>query len=119
MTLIHHSPEAYGSAAKRAADWATERLESIISKGRQNAIATISQVQRNQPKDYIVPGNTLKFKAADKKVAVEFFSKQFTFHQHATVQLGERCEMPNPKRTVEWLLSGPRGPQQLAEILTD
>lgn len=124
--LIHHSAEDYGAAAKRAADWASKRLEEIIAGGRQKAVSTIEEVQKMQPKDYVVPAPQIRFTAQNNKLGAwlgrpssESNSKVFSFHPHALEQVGERCDMPNPKRVVDWIVdddSG-RGAEDLARIL--
>jgi hypothetical protein len=119
--LIHHSAEDYGVAAQRAADWATTKMEAIIESGRQKAIATIQEVQRMQPKDYLVPSDALVFAPTETGVSATFqsgpYQTPFNFHPHALEQVGERCDMPNPKKTIGWMLSGENGAQDLAQVL--
>jgi hypothetical protein len=119
--LIHHSAEEYGAAAKRAADWATNKLVAIIDSGRQKAIDTIQTVQRMQPKDYVVPAQGLKFNVEEGQLKAHFGkngeAKHFHFHNHALEQVGERCDMPNPRRMMEWLQEGEHGAKDLAQVL--
>lgn len=120
--LMHHSAEEYGVAAKRAADWATKKLEEIIATGRQKAIDTIQTVQRMQPKDYVVPAHGIRFGVEDGKVKASFGSngsaRTFHFHSHAIEQVGERCDMPNPRRMMEWMQEGEHGAEDLAQVLS-
>lgn len=119
--LIHHNAEEYGAAAKRAADWATEKLQGIIAAGRNKAIATIQTVQKMQPKDYVVPARGFCFDVVEGKLTAAFGKdegrKQFHFHNHAIEQIGERCDMPNPRRVMDWLQEGEHGAKDLAQVL--
>ena len=117
--LMHHSPEEYGAAAARAADWATNKLEKIIQSGREQAIKTIQEVRDNQPKDHVVGHAALDFKTDGKSLNVMFpgVAAPQSFHPHALVQLAERIDMPNAKKTTEWL-SDPEIIEDFADIIT-
>lgn len=119
--IIHHSKEDYEVAARKAGEWATQRFEELLTKGRQKAIHTIQEVQRLQPKDYVVPAADLNFAAKDGALGARFGKseerKLFNFHTHALEQVGERCDMPNPKKVVEWMLKDEGGAEALADRL--
>lgn len=118
--LMHHNAEDYGSASKRAADWATQKLQQIIATGKEKAIATIQEVQRMQPRDFVVPATTLQFEAKPTGLQAKLNNVSgppFHFHPHAIEQVGERCDMPNPKKVVEWMLKEEGGAEDLARTL--
>jgi len=112
--LIHHSAEEYGYAAQKAATWATNKMNELVAEGQQKAIVTLERVQKEQPKDFIIPASELNFYAKNKQL-MAFFGKDdkknqaatpdFNFHKHALIQLGERCDMPNPRKVLDWLSS--------------
>lgn len=125
--LMHHSAEDYGAAARRAGDWAAKKLEEILADGRQKAIDTIRDVQRMQPMDYVVPAPEVKFRAENNGLSAWFGQpegkgeahrgKIFGFHPHAIEQVGERCDMPTPKKVVDWMLKEEGGAEDLARTL--
>lgn len=117
--LMHHSAEEYGAAAKRAGDWATKKLEEIIATGRVKAQDTIQTVMKMQPRDMVVPAPGLQFAGEHGKLMARFgkVDQPFSFHPHAIEQVGERCDMPNPKKVVEWVQEDPDSVGDLANIL--
>jgi len=119
--LMHHTAEEYGVAAKRAGDWATKKLEELIENGALKAKATLEEVQRMQPRDYIVPAPSLQFEPEANGLRARFKKVSeglsFHFHPHALEQVGERCEMPTPKKVVEWMLKEDGGAGDLARTL--
>lgn len=119
--LMHHSPEAYGAAAERAADWATEKLQSIITQGRERLADTINKIESTHPRDAIVGSQALGFGAGERGfgVSVAGFEEPLSFHPHAMVQAAERVGMPSATKMVDWMNSVPEGPVRLADIFND
>jgi hypothetical protein len=120
--LVHHGAEDYGAAAERAADWATQRLEQIVARGRESAINTIDIVRKMQPKDYVVPSPQIQFQRAEDepnrvRMKLGGDSRLFGVHPYALEQVGERCDMPSPKRTMDWLVNGENGTEDLVQVL--
>jgi len=61
MTLVHHSSKDYNQAASEAAANMRNKLEAMFDAGRGRAASALDQLQREQPTDYVVPAQSLRF----------------------------------------------------------
>lgn len=90
--MYHHDARDYKEAASAAAKQGREKMEQIIAKGRDNALAVMEQVQAQVPIDRIatakalaiVPNNDLTF---GMKIQG---GESFRLHENAMTQVAEK-----------------------------
>ena len=96
--LSHHDARPYAEAASEAAAQARVKLEGLIEKGRTRALAVIEQVERDIPKDSIVPARALNFAqhgGPDDRILLGWNGEPAVgLHDHALSQAAERAGVP-------------------------
>jgi hypothetical protein len=101
---IHSGPVGnYESANSQAARAARERLQHRFDEGLRIVDATLNEVERSVPDDYLVPSHRVEFEPIDGGVTLSMpgESKPLGVHHHALAQLGTRAGIP--KRYIDLL----------------
>lgn len=63
-TLYHHENTDYETAAARARGVWADRFEGIIQKGHRDATAALEKIERDQPRDILVPAFQVNYNDA-------------------------------------------------------
>jgi len=101
MALMHHSPENYDLAAARASAVARDKLDSLISKGREHAMRVYEQIHTTVPNDAVPRAAEVVFEAVPvgesdaARLRVRAPGVELSgLHRNAVAQVAERADMP-------------------------
>lgn len=95
--LTHHSTQDYNVAASEAAKEARGKFEAEIERGRNRALAVITQVARDVPQDRIVQAGKMDFFVSENGIKIRFPDGHETvegFHRHAVGQAAAKADIP-------------------------
>ena len=86
--LLHHGSDTYEVASAKAVDWAKDKLNALISRGRENIKETLDYIDTHQPTDAIVPNSRFYFGVDDRKITLEVPGLgKSSVHPHALDQI--------------------------------
>lgn len=92
---MHHSSESYDVANSKAAEWAKDKFEKQIARGRETASQTIAKIVEQVPNDAIVAGRALAFQPSTAGLEVAFGDQEVkTIHEHAFRQMCGKASIP-------------------------
>lgn len=82
MTLYHHSEVPYAIAAEQAGQWARDKFDAQIQKGRVEGEHTIKMLMDNQPQNNFVWHNDLDFFTDERQLRVREKDSETSFGMH-------------------------------------
>jgi len=77
----------YDVANSKAADWARDKFEKQIERGRESASRTINQIVNMVPQDAIVAGRATAFIPTDDGIKIEWQGETHGIHRNAFKQM--------------------------------
>lgn len=96
--MIHHSSTPYKEAASQAAKVGREKMQAIIEKGQANAMAVLTQVQNQVPKDSITTAKAVTILAPIETNRYGLMLKgrdPVPVHEHALAQIADKAGFNN------------------------
>jgi hypothetical protein len=93
--LYHHDSRDYDTVASEAAVFARNKIENMISAGREKAMGVITDIRTRVPKDAIVKDAALQFRFNKQLLVSSSGMPEQRVHDHAFRQLLERAQIPN------------------------
>jgi hypothetical protein len=91
--LTHHDNRSYETAKGEMAEHLRTRFERTIKEGRAQAQVVLEQIDREVPRDLIVPGPKAEFVPVSEGVELLVGGEEFSIHDHAFRQLCNRGKM--------------------------
>jgi len=99
--LYHHSKQDYETTAKKAGEYARNRLQEIINKGKGSVENTLNRIFTQIPDDVIVPANRIEFLPETQGVILGHPTgthsterKWQGIHENALSQLCSKANLP-------------------------
>lgn len=121
MALMHHDGRDKNEAAASAADWARNKLDDMIQRGRAKTVDVLDQVESMKIEDVVAPANGIRFWGFDGKLTAEVLngdspskSQDYSLHPNALGQIMGRTGGTN--RVAEWAYTKDTAPE-FASIL--
>lgn len=99
--LLHHDKRSYDEAASRAKDWAIDKLNALIARGRETTQATLEEVDRTIIDDAVVPASGIRFEPTPMgTIQMRTREHELDIHTHALGQVMGR--LGGTKRVMDW-----------------